>query len=32
MSALHPAVGDEQAVHRRRIQYREAESLATPMW
>ncbi len=32
MSGLPPALGDEQAVHRRLMQFGEAESLATPMW
>ena len=32
MSGAHPTVSEEQAVHRRLMQFGEAESLATPMW
>jgi glucose-6-phosphate dehydrogenase assembly protein OpcA len=32
MTAQHPTAGEEQAVHRRLMQFGEAESLATPMW
>ena len=32
MSGAHPTASEEQAVHRRLMQFGEAESLATPMW